>query len=108
MAFSLQDFLAVNKGRILHFYDILRLKNTQQNIQNSPFTGKTVVITGTLSKPRDEFKIMLENMGAKISSSISSKTDFLLCGKEAGSKLSKAKDLGVRILNEEEFNSLLK
>lgn len=108
MAFSLQDFLAVNKGRILHFYDILRLKNTQQNIQNSPFTGKTVVITGTLSKPRDEIKTMLENMGAKISSSISSKTDFLLYGKESGSKLSKAKDLGVRILNEEEFNSLLK
>ncbi|WP_343297255.1 BRCT domain-containing protein, partial [Campylobacter avium] len=99
--------LAINKERILHFYSILRLKNTQQERKTSSFTAKIVVITGTLSKPRDEFKALLESMGAKVSSSISAKTDFLLCGKDAGSKLEKAKALGIKILSEEEFNSLL-
>lgn len=107
MALSLEDFLAINKERILHFYSILRLKNTQQESKTSIFTAKIVVITGTLSKPRDEFKALLESMGAKVSSSISAKTDFLLCGKDAGSKLEKAKALGIKILSEEEFNSLL-
>lgn len=107
MALSLEDFLAINKERILHFYSILRLKNTQQESKTSIFTGKVVVITGSLSKPRDEFKALLESMGAKLSSSISAKTDFLLCGKDAGSKLEKAKALGIKILSEEEFNSLL-
>ncbi|ASQ30395.1 DNA ligase, NAD-dependent [Campylobacter avium LMG 24591] len=107
MALSLEDFLAINKERILHFYSILRLKNTQQESKTSIFTGKVVVITGSLSKPRDEFKALLESMGAKVSSSISAKTDFLLCGKDAGSKLEKAKALGIKILSEEEFNSLL-
>lgn len=107
MALSLEDFLAINKERILHFYSILRLKNTQQESKTSSFTGKIVVITGSLSKPRDEFKTLLESMGAKLSSSISAKTDFLLCGKDAGSKLEKAKALGIKILSEEEFNSLL-
>lgn len=107
MALSLEDFLAINKERILHFYSILRLKNTQQESKTSSFTAKIVVITGTLSKPRDEFKALLESMGAKVSSSISAKTDFLLCGKDAGSKLEKAKALGIKILSEEEFNSLL-
>lgn len=107
MALSLEDFLAINKERILHFYSILRLKNTQQERKTSSFTAKIVVITGTLSKPRDEFKALLESMGAKVSFSISAKTDFLLCGKDAGSKLEKAKALGIKILSEEEFNSLL-
>lgn len=107
MALSLEDFLAINKERILHFYSILRLKNTQQESKTSIFTAKIVVITGSLSKPRDEFKALLESMGAKVSSSISAKTDFLLCGKDAGSKLEKAKALGIKILSEEEFNSLL-
>ena len=107
MALSLEDFLAINKERILHFYSILRLKNTQQESKTSSFTAKIVVITGSLSKPRDEFKALLESMGAKVSSSISAKTDFLLCGKDAGSKLEKAKALGIKILSEEEFNSLL-
>lgn len=107
MALSLEDFLAINKERILHFYSILRLKNTQQESKTSIFTAKIVVITGSLSKPRDEFKALLESMGAKVSSSVSAKTDFLLCGKDAGSKLEKAKALGIKILSEEEFNSLL-
>lgn len=69
--------------------------------------GKTFVITGTLSKPRDEYKKMIENAGGKVSGSVSAKTDYLLCGEEAGSKLDNAKKLGVAILDEEAFGRLI-
>lgn len=69
--------------------------------------GKTFVITGTLSKPRDHFKELIESAGGKVSDSVSKKTDYLLCGEDAGSKLEKARSLGVKILGEAEFVSLL-
>ncbi len=75
---------------------------------SSPFYGKTVVITGTLSKSRDYFKNMLEKLGAKIGSSVSSKTDYVLYGEDAGSKLIKAKELGVKIISENELDVLIK
>lgn len=65
--------------------------------------GKTFVITGTLSRPREEFKTMIENAGGHVSGSVSKKTDYLLAGEEAGSKLDKANELGVKVLGEEEF-----
>jgi len=65
-------------------------------------------LTGTLSKPRKEIEELIENMGGKTSSSVSSKTDFVLAGESAGSKLDKAKSLGIKILTEEEFLSLCK
>jgi DNA ligase (NAD+) len=68
--------------------------------------GKTFVITGTLSKPRIHFKNLIERHGGKVSGSISSRTDYLLCGVEAGSKLDKAKKLGVEIINEDSFSQL--
>jgi len=68
--------------------------------------GKTFVITGTLSKPRDHFKKLIENAGGKVSSAISKKTDFLLAGENAGSKLDKAKKFGTVILDEEAINKL--
>ena len=64
----------------------------------TPLSGKTFVITGTLSKPRGYFKKMIEDAGGKVSSSISSKTDYLLAGDKAGSKLDKAKKLNVKII----------
>ncbi len=76
--------------------------------QKSAISGKVFVITGTLSAPRDTFKAIIETAGAKVSGSISSKTDYLLAGTDAGSKLEKAKGLGVKIISEEEFNRLLK
>jgi DNA ligase (NAD+) len=68
--------------------------------------GKTFVITGSLSAPRGDFKKRIENSGGKVSSSVSAKTDFVLVGEEPGSKFEKAQSLGIRILNEAEFESL--
>lgn len=70
-------------------------------------SGKTICITGTLSKPRDHFVFLIESYGGKVSGSVSKKTDYLLAGEAAGSKFQKARDLGVRILNEEQFRTLL-
>jgi DNA ligase (NAD+) len=69
--------------------------------------GKTFIITGTLSKPRDHFKKQIENAGGKVSSSVSKKTDFVLAGESAGSKLDKAKKLGIEIIDEDEFNLMM-
>lgn len=68
--------------------------------------GKTFVITGTLSAPRNDFKDRILSLGGKVSGSISSKTDFLLAGEGGGSKRDKAESLGVTILSEEDFQSL--
>ncbi len=76
----------------------------KDNVQVSVFTGKSVVITGSLSNyTRKQAQELLEKMGASVNSSVSKQTDFLLCGTEAGSKLDKAQELGVRIINEDEF-----
>ena len=74
----------------------------------SPFAGKTVVLTGTLSAmSRDDAKDKLELVGAKISGSVSKKTDFVVAGAEAGSKLDKAQELGVAVLDEAHFLQML-
>lgn len=72
---------------------------------SGPFAGKTFVITGTLSQPRGHFQKLIEDLGGKVSGSVSKNTDFLLAGEKAGSKMAKAKTLGVTVLTEEEFNS---
>lgn len=66
-----------------------------------PLAGKTVVITGTLSRPRDAIKARLEALGAKVTGSVSGNTDYLLAGADAGSKRTKAASLGVEILDED-------
>jgi len=72
------------------------------------FTGKTFVLTGTLpSLTREEATVRIEEAGGKTTGSVSKKTDFILAGAEAGSKLAKAQELGVRILNEAEFLAML-
>ncbi len=73
-------------------------------IQESIFTNKTIVLTGTLTQmKRKEAKEMLERLGANVSGSVSKKTDFVIYGEEAGSKLTKAKELGVAVMDEETF-----
>lgn len=74
---------------------------------NDKLTGKTFVLTGTLTIPRSEAKNMIEKVGGKVTSAISKKTDYLLAGRDAGSKLGKAEKLGVEILDEEKFRFLL-
>ncbi|MGG7142029.1 NAD-dependent DNA ligase LigA [Clostridium nigeriense] len=81
----------------------------EKEIIASPFEGKTVVVTGTLNNySRGEIKAELELLGAKVSGSVSKKTDFVIAGEEAGSKLNKALELGVKVLSEEEFEGLIK
>jgi len=69
--------------------------------------GKTFVITGTLSKPRIHFKNLIVQHGGKVAGSVSSLTDYLLCGVDPGSKLDKAKKLGIEIIDEDSFSQLL-
>ncbi len=72
--------------------------------KNSPFIGKTFVITGTLPNyKRNEASKIIESFGGKVSSSVSKKTDYVLAGDEAGSKLTKAQQLGITVIDEQEF-----
>ena len=81
-------------------WDDVEVKEVGENI----FKGKTVVLTGTLTQMgRNEAKALLQDMGAKVSGSVSAKTDFVIAGDAAGSKLTKAQELGVTVLTEEEF-----
>ena len=69
--------------------------------------GKTFVITGTLSMPREEAESKIRRLGGSVSSSVSKKTSYVLAGEGAGSKLDKAQGLGVKVLSESDFKKLL-
>lgn len=84
-------------------------QQSELNVDNQPFLGKTFVITGTLdSMDRNEAKAKLLSLGAKVSGSVSKKTFAVVCGSDPGSKLTKATELNVRVIYEEEFLQLLK
>jgi DNA ligase (NAD+) len=87
----------------------LRLTNEAKpkRASDSKISGTTWVITGTLSRPRDEITELIIRHGGKISGSVSKKTSFVLAGEEAGSKLEKAKKLGLRVIGEGDFQKLL-
>ena len=95
---------------------INKLKNVKINMEvkenkesDNRFEGKTFVLTGTLEKyTRDEAGAIIENFGGKTSSSVSKKTDYVLAGEEAGSKITKAESLGVKIISEQEFEEMIK
>ena len=73
------------------------------------FDGKTFVLTGSLEKyTRKEAEDIIERLGGKTSGSVSKKTDYVLAGEEAGSKLTKAQSLGIQIISEEEFSQMIK
>ena len=75
--------------------------------QGDALKGLSFVLTGTLSRPRSEIKKELESLGARISSAVSKKTSYLVAGESAGSKLAKAQELGVKVIDEEGLGELL-
>ena len=104
MAESVLEFLRVNKELVTKLLSIITPKNPDiKEIKESYFAGKTIVLTGTMSESRDKIKEELENLGAKVTNSVSKKTDFVIYGEDAGSKLEKAKKLGVKTISESEM-----
>lgn len=101
---SFISFIETNKNLI---DELLKIIEPIAKSNSGILQGETIVITGTLSKSRDEIAIILENLGAKISSSISKKTTILLAGQNAGSKMDKAIELGIKILNEDEIMQII-
>ena len=76
---------------------------------SSPFAGKTIVFTGTLEhRSREEAEVLVKALGAKVAGSVSAKTDFIVAGPGAGSKLDKARQLGVKVVDEETFDAMLR
>ena len=108
MANSLLEFMRVNRNVVLKLFEIITpTVETITEAEENPFKGKTVVITGTMSVSRDEVKAYLESLGAKISGSVSKKTDFVVYGEDAGSKLTKAEELGVVTMSEQQMRELV-
>lgn len=108
MAESFLEFLRVNKDLVEKLLHIIEPKEpVKEEVKESFFTGKTVVLTGAMSEPRDSIKEELEELGAKVTSSVSKKTDFVIYGEDPGSKLEKAKKLGVGIMSEEEMREIV-
>ena len=84
----------------------LNMEYLGNDSEKANFTDKTFVITGTLSMGRDEFRNKIESLGGKVSESVSKKTDYLVLGENPGSKYTKAQELGIKIINEEELNEM--
>ena len=108
MAESFLEFLRVNKELVNKLLSIIAPKSPEiKEIKESAFTGKTIVLTGTMSEPRDKIKEELENLGAKVTNSVSKKTDYVIYGDDAGSKLEKAKKLGIATINEDTMREMM-
>lgn len=109
---NIYDWFSVEENHCL-CYELQELVSIQkpteaaQAAPGSPFANKTIVVTGKIEPyTRDEVHAMIESLGAKPGSSVSSKTDYLVCGDKAGSKLEKARALGIRVLTPSEFFSM--
>ena len=108
---NLREFFLDEKNRenVLAVAAEVRFKAAAAQAGNNPFAGKTVVATGSLEKfSRDGINEFLESLGAKPSGSVSKKTDYVVAGPGAGGKLTKAQELGIPVLSEEEFLSMAK
>jgi DNA ligase (NAD+) len=108
---SLHDYFgeAHNRWQIERLVAQVRIRDAQMPRRDSPIAGKTVVFTGTLEKiTRDEAKASAERLGAKVSGSVSKKTDYVVAGPGARSKLAEAKKLGVAVLTEDEWAKLIR
>jgi len=103
-----------NQEQTIDLINKLKQANVNMNYlkeenEDERFQGKTFVLTGSLEKfTRDEASEIIENFGGKTSSSVSKKTDYVLAGEDAGSKLKKANELGVKVITEQEFEEMIK
>jgi DNA ligase (NAD+) len=80
----------------------------EELVSSGPFVGKSIVLTGTLeSMSREEAKAAVERRGGRVAGSVSRKTDFVVAGADAGTKLKKAQDLGVKVIDEAAFRDML-
>lgn len=87
----------------------VEIKNSVTEVTGNPFAGRTIVVTGKLANfTRESINAMIESLGAKTGSAVSKNTDYLICGEKAGSKLDKARSLGVTVLTEQQFLSMSK
>ncbi len=111
MAQSLENYFSLEstKQLIADLKDLgLKMKPSEQKISGGVFEGKTFVLTGTLpTMTRSEASKIIEQNGGKTSSSVSKKTSYVLAGEEAGSKLTKAQKLGIEVISEEQFLSMI-
>ncbi len=106
VAHALAEFFAEphNAGIVDELLTYVKPRDVEQVAQDSAFSGKTIVFTGSLERmSRDEAKAMAERLGAKTAGSVSKKTDLVVCGPGAGSKRQKASDLGIEIIDEDEW-----
>ena len=111
IAKSIVDYFLVeyNKDQVLKLIEMGVNEKCllTDSVENENFTGKTFVITGTLSKSRDEIREKIESLGGKVTDSVSKKTSVVIVGEKAGSKEDKAKKLGIEIWDEDKLNEML-
>jgi DNA ligase (NAD+) len=109
IAQSIEEFFREKKNREL--VDGLRAAGLTftgtKKVRGTKLAGKTFVLTGTLTRPRDQVKKVIEDAGGRVSGSVSKKTDYVVAGSDAGSKLDKAKELGVSVIGEKDLDRLL-
>ncbi|MCK5678191.1 MAG: hypothetical protein KAH72_06920, partial [Flavobacteriaceae bacterium] len=103
-----RSYMNKNKDRVAEYINSINpVVKEKSEVKNNSFKDTTIVLTGTMSVSRDIIKDMLEELGAKISSSVSRNTDYLIYGDKAGSKLTKAESLGVNTLTEDDMRAML-
>ena len=111
MADSLTEFMSRDgtKDIIRRFRSFGVNTESRKQVKDSRFQGMTFVLTGALSEfTRDEASAVIESFGGKTSSSVSKKTSCVLAGEDAGSKLRKANELGIKVISEKEFSEMIK
>jgi DNA ligase (NAD+) len=108
---SINDYLnnIKNRKNIAELLKYINIKKEENNkMGNNNLSGKVFVITGTLSKPRDDYKKLIESYGATVTGSVSKKTNYLLAGANVGaSKTNKARECGTQVISEMEFNQMI-
>ena len=101
--------MSENKKEVIDLLEFCEVYVDKVTTKNSSISGKTILFTGTLKNmSRAEAKSQAVNLGANVVSNVSKSTDILVSGEKSGSKLSKARDLGVKVITEDEWISIFK